>query len=96
MLDSNEIVLLVYDIADSRRLRKVARLCEAYGDRVQLSVFELHLKPGQLIALQASLRKIVDPRSDRVRYYRICAADHSDIRLDGAGEVSQPHRYTIV
>ena len=79
-----------------QRLRKVARVCESHGIRVQLSVFELQLKPGELEALQQKLRRIMDPRVDKIRYYRICAADHADIKLVGVGEISQPHRYTVV
>ena len=79
-----------------QRLRKVARVCESHGTRVQLSVFELQLKPGELEALQQKLRRIIDPRVDKIRYYRICAADHADIKLEGVGELSQPHRYTVV
>ena len=79
-----------------QRLRKVARVCESHGTRVQLSVFELQLKPGELEALQQKLRRIMDPRVDKIRYYRICAADHADIKLEGVGELSRPHRYTVV
>lgn len=90
-----ERVLLVYDVSDERRLRRVARVCEAYGQRVQRSVFELHLQPGQLPALQARLRELVEPGEDKVRYYRLCAADASDIAVDGQGQPTEPHRYTL-
>ncbi len=91
-----ERVLLVYDVSDERRLRRVARVCEAYGQRVQRSVFELHLQPGQLTALQARLRELLSPAEDKVRYYRLCAADASDVAVDGLGQPTEPHRYTLV
>ncbi len=96
MAERLEIILLAYDISHPQRLRKVARICEAHGTRVQLSVFELQLKSGQLEALQLKLRRIMDPRVDKIRYYRICAADHVDIKLEGVGKLAEPHRYTIV
>ena len=96
MSERLEIILLAYDISHRERLRKVARVCESHGTRVQLSVFELQLKPGELEALQQKLRRIMDPGVDKIRYYRICAADHADIKLEGVGEISQPHRYTVV
>lgn len=90
-----EVVLLVYDIADTQRLRKVARLCEAYGQRVQRSVFELHLRPGQLTLLQRQMRKLVLPHQDQVRYYRLCTSDLADVCVDGLGAVSKAHSYTV-
>lgn len=91
-----ERVLLAYDVSDPQRLRRVARACEAYGQRVQRSVFELHLRPGQLQALQQQLRHLLDPRTDKVRYWRLCAADSQDIHIDGIGQPTEPHRYTLV
>lgn len=92
---TQEVVLLVYDITDAQRLRKVARLCEAYGQRVQRSVFELHLRPGQLTLLQRRMRKLVQPQQDQVRYYRLCASDLADVYVDGVGAVSEAHSYTV-
>lgn len=91
-----EFVLLAYDVSDPQRLRRVARACEAYGHRVQRSVFELHLKPGQLQELQHRLRDLLDPHTDKVRYWRLCAADVQDIRIDGVGHTTAAHRYTVV
>ena len=54
------MVVLSYDVdtsdsAGAKRLRKVAKVCEAYGCRVQNSVFELLIEPAQLVALKARL-----------------------------------------
>jgi len=94
--DGQELVLLAYDVADPQRLRRVARVCEGYGQRVQRSVFELHLRPGQLAELQGRLRALLNPRFDKVRYWYLCAADREDIQVEGQGQASEPHRYTVV
>jgi CRISPR-associated protein Cas2 len=91
-----ELVVVAYDIANANRLRRAARLCEAYGQRVQLSVYEMHLQAGDLAALQAGLREILDPRVDHVRYYRICASDQADAKHLGTAIPTQPHAYTVV
>lgn len=91
-----EIILLIYDIADPRRLRRVARACQAYGTRVQKSVFELRLRPGQLETLQAELRDIVHPHHDRVRYYRICGNDYPDIGYLGTAQPTHHPGYHIL
>ena len=47
-------ILLSYDIADSpERLRKVAKICENYGVRVQKSVFELDISMANVVQLNA-------------------------------------------
>lgn len=70
------MVVLSYDVdtsdsAGAKRLRKVAKVCEAYGCRVQNSVFELLIEPAQLVALKARLTTIIDADKDSVRFYRL-------------------------
>jgi CRISPR-associated protein Cas2 len=69
-------VLITYDVATSttggtRRLRQVAKACLDHGQRVQNSVFECKLDPGQMVALRARLEKIIDPAHDSLRYYHL-------------------------
>ena len=69
-------VVLSYDVdtsdsAGAKRLRKVAKVCEAYGCRVQNSVFELLIEPAQLVALKARLTAVIDADKDSVRFYRL-------------------------
>ncbi|MFN3308527.1 MAG: CRISPR-associated endonuclease Cas2, partial [Anaerolineales bacterium] len=68
------MVLITYDVDTSseegkKRLRKVARICQNYGQRVQLSVFECILDTAQLKILQAQLEKAIDKTTDSLRYY---------------------------
>lgn len=70
------MVVLSYDVdtsdsAGEKRLRKVAKVCEAYGCRVQNSVFELLIEPAQLVALKARLTAVIDADKDSVRFYRL-------------------------
>lgn len=69
-------LLVVYDISTAtihgeRRLRDVAKVCEGYGRRVQKSVFECQLDAAGLRKLLHDLRRVIDPRSDRVAVYRL-------------------------
>lgn len=59
------------DAAGAKRLRKVAKLCEAYGCRVQNSVFEVLVEPAQLVVLKASLSEVIDKDRDSIRFYRL-------------------------
>lgn len=72
------LVLVTYDVntlADGgkKRLRKVARACEDYGQRVQFSVFEIEVDPGQWIKLKARLEATIQPEHDSLRYYYLGA-----------------------
>lgn len=55
----------------TKRLRKVAKICERYGMRVQNSVFEVLLDAAQLVVLKHELEKIIDTEQDSVRFYRL-------------------------
>jgi CRISPR-associated protein Cas2 len=68
------LVLVTYDVstrddAGQRRLRRVARLCENYGQRVQNSVFECLVDPSQWVVLRAALTKEANPSHDSLRFY---------------------------
>ena len=68
------MVLVSYDVmvtspGGQRRLRKVAKACTNYGQRVQHSVFECVIDPAQLVKLKNTLEKIIDEKTDSLRYY---------------------------
>lgn len=68
------LVLVTYDVktveeGGTRRLRAVARACRDYGQRVQFSVFEIEVDPGQWTKLKARLEGIIDSDHDSLRYY---------------------------
>jgi len=70
------LVLITYDVSTSteggpRRLRRVAKACLDYGQRVQNSVFECKVDPSQLIFLQKRLLKLIDPAHDSLRFYHL-------------------------
>lgn len=69
-------LLVVYDVstetpAGRARLRRVAKICEAYGQRVQKSVFECVLAPEQVELLQHDLEEAIDTEQDSIRIYRL-------------------------
>lgn len=68
------LVLVTYDVetttpAGSKRLRKVAKECTNYGQRVQNSVFECVLSEAQFIVLKSKIEAIIDNKSDSIRFY---------------------------
>ena len=68
-------ILITYDIADTEtsgasRLRRIADVCEKYGQRVQFSVFECRLSQARLARLVGEVQDIIDRESDSVIVYR--------------------------
>ncbi|MDA3948720.1 MAG: CRISPR-associated endonuclease Cas2 [Spirochaeta sp.] len=72
------MVLVSYDVAvssagGSKRLRKVAKECQNYGQRVQFSVFECVVDPAQWTKLKNKLERTIDHEQDSLRYYYLGA-----------------------
>ena len=70
------LLVITYDVdttdaQGAKRLRKVAKLCERNGMRVQNSVFEVQVDAAQLVVLKAELSRIIDHERDSVRFYRL-------------------------
>ena len=70
------LVLVCYDVctetsAGRRRLRRVAKVCESTGQRVQKSVFECQLDIAQFEALERKLLAEIDTEQDCLRLYRM-------------------------
>ncbi len=64
--------LVAYDIADAKRLRKVARACEDFGLRRQFSVFFCRLSTTDLIRLRSRLYDVIDLDKDQVLFVPLC------------------------
>lgn len=81
-------VLVTYDVETStpgggRRLRRLARACLDYGQRVQLSVFEMKVDPAQWATCRDRLLSIFDPERDSLRFYYL--GNHWDERKEHHG-----------
>lgn len=86
------MVLITYDVnteseGGKKRLRKVAKACQNYGQRVQNSVFECLIDTAQLKNLQDTLEKIIDKEKDSLRYYFLGDEWRSKVVHVGAKEV---------
>ncbi|QXL83979.1 CRISPR-associated endonuclease Cas2 [Comamonas sp. NLF-1-9] len=70
------LVLVCYDVntetsAGRRRLRRIAKVCESTGQRVQKSVFECQVDVAQFEALERRLLAEINPEQDCLRLYRM-------------------------
>jgi CRISPR-associated protein Cas2 len=83
------MVLVSYDVrsqdtAGARRLRRLAKACRDFGQRVQYSVFEIEVDPAQWVAVKARLLGIVDLEADSLRFYFLGKQWQSKVEHHGA------------
>ena len=65
--------VVAYDIPDTKRRNKIGATLEAYGIRVNYSVFEIQVKSNAALnALESELLKLLNPKEDSLRFYHIC------------------------
>ncbi len=81
-------VLVAYDIGTTdpkgaKRLRRVAKQCQNYGQRVQNSVFECKVDPAQLAQLKANLQSIINEKEDNLRIYHLGSEKHFKVEQYG-------------
>jgi CRISPR-associated protein Cas2 len=73
MMDG-KFVVVCYDIPDDRRRTKLHDALCGFGSPVQYSVFECVVDEKQLRKMRSTVKRIIKPRLDHVRYYHLCAA----------------------
>lgn len=90
-------VIVSYDVSDDRRRRKVAKIMEGYGYRVQYSVFECDLEAEQVRTLQRRLRPYISKRAgDSARFYPLCAECRKRVAVMGQDDARELEAVMIV
>lgn len=84
------------DAAGRKRLRKVAKECVNYGQRVQNSVFEVYVDYGTFLKLKDRLMKIIDEEQDSLRFYYLGNNWKRRVEHIGAKETYDPEGSLIL
>lgn len=95
------LVLITYDVstedsAGKTRLRKVAKECVNYGQRVQNSVFECLLDSSQVLILKKRLLSLIDEKKDSLRIYYLGNNYQSKIEHYGVKDSYDPEGILMV
>ena len=95
------MVLISYDVSTidkggKTRLRKVAKECQNYGQRVQNSVFEMDLDYSAFLKLKDRLIKLIDEKKDSLRFYYLGNNWERRVEHIGAKETYNPEGVIIV
>lgn len=89
-------ILVAYDVSTvssegRRRLRRVAKICEGFGQRVQYSLFEVTCSNTQFARLLIALEGAIEPREDSLRIYPIDRDTLSDVIQIGRTMAFEAH-----
>lgn len=95
------MVLITYDVntedaAGRKRLRKIAKECVNYGQRVQNSVFECVLDAAQCRLLQHKLLQIMDADKDSLRFYYLGNQYRTKIEHFGGKQTYEPEGVLMI
>jgi CRISPR-associated protein Cas2 len=95
------MILVTYDVSteDTKgrtRLRKVAKACKNFGQRVQKSVFECLLDPAEWAKLEHQLVSIIDEKKDSLRFYFLGSNWRGRVEHIGAKAAYDPEGPLII
>ena len=95
------LVVVSYDVSTitpkgRRRLRRVAKTCKDYGQRVQFSVFECVVDPAQWTRFRQKLIDEIDSEKDSLRFYFLGANWRRRVEHVGAKKINDPEGPLIV
>lgn len=85
-------MIVAYDIADDKRLTRVAKVMLDYGARVQKSIFELTVTPQVFREMKERVEKIIVWEKDGVKYFPLCERCSGTMEIIGQGEFIDPDR----
>lgn len=83
-------MIVAYDIADPRRLNKVAKVIKDYGIRVQKSIFEVAVNNNLFLEMKSRIEDIIEPTADGVKYFPLCEKCAGTVEIIGQGIFIDP------
>jgi len=95
------LVLVSYDVSfedegGKRRLRRIAKVCQDFGQRVQYSVFECVVDPAQWTRLRHRLLEEYDEERDSLRFYFLGKNWQRRVEQHGSGATYDPETDTLI
>ena len=90
------MVIVVYDIPSDKRRRKLSKFLEAYGRRVQFSVFECFISLEEMRQLHQKLKKFIVLTEDNVCFYWLFAEAMSMTLTIGSEKPEPPPKFYVI
>lgn len=90
-------MLIAYDIAEERRLLKVAKILCDYGVRVQKSIFEVSIPSKRVMQeMRSRIEKVINKDEDGVKYFPLCRKCSETVEIIGQGVFTDPDSEHII
>lgn len=83
-------MIIAYDIADAKRLVRVAKVMLDYGVRVQKSIFEVEITSPAFRIFRERVEKIIIAEEDGVKYFPLCEKCAGTVEIIGQGQFTDP------
>jgi CRISPR-associated protein Cas2 len=91
--------VIAFDVSEDRRRYRLVKVLKAYATRVQKSVFEApDLPRAAYLRMRSQAERIVDPKTDSLRYYVLCGSCVDRVEHYGAGPglLDRPQSFRII
>lgn len=95
-MSNKDFLLIVYDISDDRRRTKLHNALLDFGTPVQYSVFECLLTEKEQEQMKKKVMKVIRPKKDQVRFYRLCAECLKKVEVTSGKEVLSAEPASLV
>ena len=90
-------MIVAYDIADPRRLNKVAKIIKDYGIRVQKSIFEVDIDGRRFNEMKGRVEDLIEASEDGVKYFPLCEKCAGTVEIMGQGVYIDPdEEYQVI
>lgn len=83
-------MIVAYDIAEPRRLNKVAKVLKDYGIRVQKSIFEVTVDARIFAEMKRRVEDEIEKSEDGVKYFPMCEKCAGTLEIIGQGVYTDP------
>jgi CRISPR-associated protein Cas2 len=83
-------MIVAYDIADPKRIGRVAGILKDYGIRVQKSIFEVDVNFRNFSIMKDRIEKAIVPSEDGVKYFPLCRKCAGTVEIIGQGAFTDP------
>lgn len=89
-------MIVAYDIADPRRLNRVAKIIKDYGVRVQKSIFEVKVDEKRFKEMKKRVEETIEKEEDGVKYFPLCEKCAGTVEVIGQGVFVDPDEEYVV
>ncbi|MBI4652160.1 CRISPR-associated endonuclease Cas2 [Candidatus Desantisbacteria bacterium] len=89
-------IMVSYDIKSNKIRRKIKKVIESFGKRVQYSVFECFLSGTQFNEMKNKIQETIKDKPVSIRFYILCDMCNKKIEFYGCGKILDDDQYYMV